>query len=122
MRVARELYGRPTVGVTGYVEAALTSVVGGALLYGLTRRDQSVRNFTALLVGVGCLYQALTMLSVLSNAAALTLLPSSFARIAIAAALGVGAGVLVVTLSEKFGDDAVEPAPAARHATVEGAA
>ena len=39
VRIGRELYGRPTIGATGYVEIALTSLVGLALLYGLLNRD-----------------------------------------------------------------------------------
>jgi hypothetical protein len=53
VRIGRELYGRPFVGVTGYLEIALTSVVGAALLYGLRHRDRGVRLFTAFLVAFG---------------------------------------------------------------------
>ena len=105
VRIGRELYGRPTVGVTGYIEIALTSLVGAALLYGLAQRDQGVRLFTALLVGVGCLYQALTMWPVLTHAIALTTLPTAIAQPAVAAILGLSVGVLAITLREQLGAD-----------------
>jgi hypothetical protein len=72
VRIGRELYGRPSVGVTGYVEIALTSLVGVVLLWALLHRDEEVRVFTAFLVSFGCLYQGLTMLPVLTHAVALT--------------------------------------------------
>jgi hypothetical protein len=108
VRIGRELYGRPKVGVTGYVEIAVTSLVGVGLLYGLVHRDRGVRVFTAFLVGFGCLYQGLTMLGVLTHAVALTVLPTPAARLAVAAILGLGGGVLAITLREQLGDSATE--------------
>lgn len=108
IRISRELYGRPTVGITGYIEIALTSLVGVGLLYGLLHRDRHVRLFTAFLVGFGCLYQALTMLPVLTHAVALTLLPTPAARIGLASILGLGGGALALTLREQFGADTTE--------------
>jgi hypothetical protein len=104
VRIGRELYGRPTVGITGYVEIALTSLVGLVLLYGVLHRDQGVRMFTAFLASFGCLYQGLTMLPVLTHAVALTALPSRAVRVAVAAILGLGGGLLVITLREQFGE------------------
>jgi hypothetical protein len=101
VRIARELYGRPDVGVVGYLEAAGTSVVGAALLYGLLHRDREVRLFTAFLVGFGSLYEGLTMLPVLTHAIALTLLPTTAARIAVALILVLGAGTLVGSVRER---------------------
>ena len=110
VRIGRELYGRPTVGATGYVEIALTSLVGIVLLYGLLHRDGEVRMFTAFLVGFGCLYQGLTMLPVLTHAVALTALPTPVARVAVAAILGLAGGLLAITLREQFADCTVGPA------------
>ncbi len=109
VRIGRELYGRPSVGVTGDLEIALTSAVGVALLYGLLHRDQGVRLFSAFLVAFGCLYQGLTMLAVLTHAVALTVLPTLLARVAVAVILGLGGGVLAITLGEQFGDDRSRP-------------
>jgi hypothetical protein len=100
VRIGRELYGRPSVGITGEVEIALTSLVGAALVYGLVRRDEGVRMFVALLAGFACLYQGLTMLPVLTHAVALTALPTPVARIGVAAIFGLGGGVLAVTLRQ----------------------
>jgi hypothetical protein len=109
VRIGRELYGRPGVGVGGYIELALTSLVGVVLLWGLLYRDEEVRLFTAFLVGFGCLYQGLTMLPVITHAIALTTLPTLVARPSVAAILGLGGGVLVITLREQFAD-AIRPA------------
>ena len=98
LRIGREAYGRPGVGVFGYVQIALTSAVGVALLYGLVNRERDVRVFTALLAGVGSLYQALTMLGVLTHAIALTTLPTTFARVSVALSLGLGTGLVAITL------------------------
>jgi hypothetical protein len=103
VRIGRELYGRPSVGVGGYIEIGLTSLVGLALLYGLLHRQQGVRLFTAFLAGFGCLYQGLTMQAVLTHAVALTVLPTLLARVAVAVILGLGGGVLAITLREQFG-------------------
>jgi len=94
LRIGRELYGRPGVPVVGDVEIALTCAVGLALLYGLVRRDESARVFTAFLVGFGGLYEGLTMLPVLTHSIALSALPSIFARPAVALVLGAGGGIL----------------------------
>ena len=97
LRIGRELYGRPNVPVAGDVEIAATCLVGVALLYGLLRPDESARVFTAFLVGFGGIYQGLTMLPVLTHSIALSVLPTIFARVAVALVLGSGAGVLVAT-------------------------
>jgi hypothetical protein len=110
VRIGRDLYGRPGVGVGGYIELALTSLVGLALLWGLLHRDEEVRLFTAFLVAFGCLYQGLTMLPVLTHAIALTTLPTAFARPSVAAILGLGGGVLAITLHQQF-SDAATPVP-----------
>jgi hypothetical protein len=49
----------------------------------------------AFLVGFGSLYEGLTMLLVLTYAIALSLLPTTVARIAVVLILGFGAGALV---------------------------
>jgi hypothetical protein len=113
VRIGRELYGRPGVGVGGYIELALTSLVGLLLLWGLLHRDEEVRLFTAFLVGFGCLYQGLTMLPVMTHAIALTTLPTAVARPSVAAILGLGGGVLAVTLHQQF-SDAATPVPEER--------
>jgi hypothetical protein len=95
IRIGRELYGRPTVPTIGYVEIALTSLVGAALVYGLVNRDEGIRIFTAFLVGFGALYQGLTMLPLLTHAIALSALPSMVARVGEVLVLGAGIGVLV---------------------------
>jgi hypothetical protein len=95
VRVGRELYGRPAVGAVGYLEVALTSAVGVALLAGLLHRDREVRLFAAFLAGFGSLYEGLTMLPVLTHSTALSVLPSLPARVAVALILGLGAGALV---------------------------
>jgi hypothetical protein len=94
LRISRELYGRPAVGAVGWIEVALTCVVGVALVWGLLRRDEAVRRFTAFLAGFGCLYQGLTMQAVLTHAVALTLLPTAAARLLVVVSLGLGAGAL----------------------------
>ena len=95
VRVGRELYGRPDVGTGGFLGAALTSAVGVALLVGLLHTDRDVRLFTAFAAGFGSLYEGLTMLPVLTHATALSLLPSSAARVAVLLILGLGTGALV---------------------------
>ena len=115
LRVGRELYGRPAVGSSGYLETALTCLVGVGLLYGLLHRDLAVRTVTALFAGIGSLYQGFTMLPVLTHAVALTTLPSPIARLGVAATLGLGAGISAIALREQFG--ATEPQrPRARDA------
>ena len=94
IRIGRELYGRPTVPAIGYVEIALTSAVGAALVYGLVNRDEGIRVFTAFLVGFGALYQGLTMLPLLSHAIALSMLPSVVARVGEVLVLCAGIGTL----------------------------
>jgi len=102
LRAARELYGRPEVGVIGYSAVALTCLVGTVLLYGLFHRDRSIRTFTALFAGIGGIYEGLTLLPVLTHAVPLTTLPSFLVRLAVAAALGLGAGATAVALREQF--------------------
>jgi hypothetical protein len=80
------------------------------LLWGLLHRDEEARLFTAFLVGFGCLYQGLTMLPVMTHAIALTTLPTVVARPSVAAILGLGGGVLALTLHQQF-SDAVTPVP-----------
>lgn len=104
VRIGRELYGRPAVGASGYVEAALTSLVGAALVLGLVHRDAGIRWFVALLVAVGCLYQALTMLPVLTHSIALTALPTGFAQAALASILGLGGALLFLTIRHQLAD------------------
>jgi hypothetical protein len=106
VRIGRELYGRPSLAITGYFEIMLTSLVGIALLYGLLHSDRSVRTFTALLVGFGCLYQSLTTFAVLTHAVALTVLPTLFVRISVAAILGLGAGTLAIAIRDHLSDSA----------------
>jgi hypothetical protein len=95
IRLGRELYGRPDVPAVGYVEIAITCIVGAALLYGLVSRDPGTRIVAAFLAGFGALYEGLTMLPVLTHATALNVLPTAVARVAEVLILGAGVGALV---------------------------
>ena len=95
VRIGRELYGRPTVGVVGGLSIALTSIVGLAFLGGLLHRDREVRLFTAFFVGFGSLYEGLTMLPVLTHATALSALPSTLVRVCVVVFFALGTGALV---------------------------
>jgi len=94
VRIGRELYGRPTVPVVGWIEIAITSLVGALFVYGLTRRNAGTRAFTAFFVGFGALYEGLTMLPLLTHAIALNALPSLFARIVEGVVVVAGIGAL----------------------------
>jgi hypothetical protein len=98
LRIGRELYGRPEVGTGGYVQVGLTSAFGAVLLCGLLNRNSDVRVVTALVAGLGALYQGLTMLAVLTHSMALTALPTVVAKTCVAASLGLGAGLLAIVL------------------------
>ena len=102
VRIARELYGRPNVGITGYLGVVATSVFGAWVLYGLVNRNPDVRVFTAVVAGLGGLYQGLTMLPVLTHAIALTLLPTTAAKILVAGCLGLGAAALTGGVREQL--------------------
>jgi hypothetical protein len=95
IRIGRELYGRPNVTAVGYAGVAITCAVGAAFVYGLVRRDEGIRVLTAFLVGVGALYEGLTMLPVLTHAIALSALPTTVARLLEVLTLGAGIGALV---------------------------
>jgi hypothetical protein len=110
LRVARELYGRPTVGLSALALVAATCAVGVALAWGLLHRDAGVRVFAALLAGAGALYQAATMLPVLTHARALTVLPSTLIRFAVAAALALGAAAIVLSAAALALDRTDDPA------------
>ncbi len=94
IRVGRELYGRPTVPVVGWVEVAITCLIGGLFLFGLTRRNGGTRVFTAFFVGFGALYEGLTMLPLLTHAIALNALPTTLARILEVVVVVAGIGTL----------------------------
>jgi hypothetical protein len=98
VRGGRGLHGRPDVEPGGYVDVALTCLVGAGLVYGLMRRTRDVRRFVVLLVGAGSIYESWTMFPVLTHSLALTELPTSFARLAVATTLGVGAALLAITI------------------------
>lgn len=98
LRIARELYGRPTVGAVGLFELALTSVVGVVLLYGLLRPDHGVRISVSFLTAFGALYQAFTVYTVLARADALTVLPTTVVRIAVVASFVLGFATLAGSL------------------------
>jgi len=98
VRIGRELYGRPGVSWEAELGVLFTSLVGVAFLAGLLHRDESVRVFTSFLLAFGCLYEAWAMLPVLTHAVALTVLPTRAVQAATAAIIGLGAGMLVVTL------------------------
>jgi hypothetical protein len=106
LRIGRELDGRPSVGASEQIEIALTSLVAVALLYGLLQRNHDVRVVAAILAAFGCMYQGLTMLPVLTHGIALTALPGTAARVGVAALLGLGAGVLALTVRNESGDRA----------------
>jgi hypothetical protein len=57
LRIGRELDGRPSLGVSGKIEIAPTSLVEIALLCGLLQRNRGTRVFTAVLAGSVGLYQ-----------------------------------------------------------------
>lgn len=97
LRISRELYGRPTVGAVGWLEVALTSLVGLAFLYGLLRAEHEVRVFVAFLAAFGSLYQGLTMHTILTRATALTLLPTDAARVGVLLTFSLGAATLAGT-------------------------
>jgi len=110
----------PSVGATGWIEVALTCLVGAALLYGLLHADRDLRVIVAFFAAFGSLYQGFTLYAILTHAIALTLLPTEAARIGVALAFSLGAATLVGTwnpLAERrhvHGEDAVEPAEVAR--------
>ncbi len=95
IRLGRELYGRPDVSTVGYLEIALTCIVGAALVFGLVHRNADTRVVAAFIAGFGALYEGLTMLPVLTHAVALSALPTAVVRTAEVLALGAGVGVLV---------------------------
>ena len=95
LRIGRELYGRPTVPTVGWIEIALTSVIGAVLVYGLVNRSDGTPVFTAFLVGFGGLYEGLTMLPLLTHAIVLSDLPSIVARVGEVLTLGAGIGALL---------------------------
>lgn len=94
IRVGRALYGRPDVATVGWIDIALTSAIGALLVFGLTRPDAGTRVFTAFFVGLGAVYEGLTMLPVLTHSIALNAIPSVVSRILELVALGAGAGAL----------------------------
>jgi hypothetical protein len=100
VRVGRGLHGRPDVKIGGYADVTLTCLVGIGLVYGLFHRDLDVRRFVVLLVGAGSIYEAWTMFPVLTHSLALTELPTSVARLAVATILGLGAALLAITAYE----------------------
>jgi hypothetical protein len=99
LRIAREALGRPTINWEAWLTISLSSLVGVLLVLGLRHIDQGIRVFTALLAGFGATYQALTMLPVLTHAIALTLVPTSVARIGVALAFILGAASLIGSLA-----------------------
>jgi hypothetical protein len=109
VRIARELYGRPDVAASSYLAIAFTIAVGLALLWALLRGRGVVPLFTACLVGIGSLFQGIALATVINHGYALTALPTTAARAVVTAVLGLGAGLLAVTLWAQFG-------PAARAA------
>jgi hypothetical protein len=113
-RIARELYGRPDVTASGYLGVGFTVAIGAALLWALLRGGGGVPLFTACLVGIGALFQGIALWPVLTHGYALTVLPTTLARVAVTAMLGLGAGLLAVTLWAQFGPGSrrVEMAPA----------
>ena len=98
VRVGRGLYGRPNVETGAYVDLALTSLVGAGLVLGLLHREWRVRLGVAFLAAVGSLYEGWTMFPVLTHAVALSELPTSVARPAVATMLGFGAAIFATTL------------------------
>ena len=112
LRIARELYGRPTVPVIGWVEIGLTSLVGAALVYGLLHADRGVRIFVALLTALGALYQGTTMYAVLTRAIALTVIPTTLARVGVVLAFALGIASLAGCWNPLTAGDDVEPATA----------
>jgi hypothetical protein len=108
IRLGRELYGRPGIPVVGWIEIAVTCLVGAAFLVGLTRRDAGTRISTAFFVGFGALYEGLTMLPLLTHAIALNAVPSTAARILEVGVVAAGAGTLAGSIFGRLFED--EPA------------
>lgn len=101
-RIARDLYGRPDVTASGYLAMVFTIAVGSALLWALLRGRSDVPLFTACLVGIGSLFQGIALSPMLTHGYALTALPTQAARATVTATLGLGAGLLAVTLWAQF--------------------
>jgi hypothetical protein len=102
IRIARELYGRPDVTASNYLAIAFTAAVGLALLLALLRGRGGVPLFTACLVGIGSLFQGIALSPVITHGYALTALSTGAARAAVTTVLGLGAGLLAVTLWAQF--------------------
>ena len=110
VRLGRELYGRPGTPVVGWIEIAITCLVGSLFVLGLTRRDSGTRVFTAFFVGFGALYEGLTMLPLLTHAIALNAVPSTVARVLEVVVLAAGVGTLAGSIFGRVIED--EPARA----------
>jgi hypothetical protein len=90
------------VTASGYLAVAFTAAGGAALMWALLRGHGGVPLFTACLVGIGSLFQGIAFSPVLTHGYALTALPTPAARTAVTAILGLGAGLLAVTLWVQF--------------------
>lgn len=99
IRIGRESFGRPAVGVVGHLEIGLTCALGVVFLWGLLHKSADVRVFTALFVGIGAVYQGLVMFRVLTHSIALSVLPTFAAQVGVAVSLGLGAGLVGIVLS-----------------------
>lgn len=102
IRIARELYGRPDVTASNYLAIVFTTVVGLTLLLALLRGRGGVPLFTACLVGIGSLFQGIAFSPMVTHGYALTTLSTTAARVVVIAILGLGAGLLAVTLWVQF--------------------
>jgi hypothetical protein len=102
IRIARDLYGRPDLTASNYLDIAFTTAVGLALLLALLGGRGGVPLFTACLVGIGSLFQGIALSPIVTHGYALTALSTTAARAAVTAVLGLGAGLLAVTLWTQF--------------------
>ncbi|HEU5211225.1 MAG TPA: hypothetical protein VFU10_00485 [Gaiellaceae bacterium] len=105
IRIARELYGRPDLAASNFLAIAFTTAVGAALLWALLRGPGGVPLFTACLVGIGSLFQGIAFAPMVTHGYALTVLPTAAARAGVTSILGLGAGLLAVTLWAQFGPE-----------------
>src|SRR6185369_7893005 len=80
-RLGREFYGRPEVPTVSLVVAALSCLLGVALLGGLLVARGERRQLVVLVIGGFALYQGLTLVTVLTRGVVLAALPATVERV-----------------------------------------
>ena len=98
LRIGRELYGRPTVAGAAYAGIGVTTALGILLVWALLQGNRDIRVFAALFAGLAALFEGLVMFRVLTHSIALSVLPTPLAKLAVAVALGLGAGLVGIVL------------------------